>query len=81
MILQQQQTQIDESILKAQHEALLQQADEQGVRLTEFEAILQPIVDSCTKDSISAGTIIELGVLFIKIFRICIRELFLSEIF
>ena len=55
VLLQQQQSQIDESILKAQHETLLKQADENNIRLAEFDAILQPIVDSCTKDSISAG--------------------------
>lgn len=55
VLLQQQQTQIDESILKAQHDSLMKQAEEQGVRVAEFEGILQPIVDSCTKDSISTG--------------------------
>lgn len=55
VLLQQQQSQIDESILKAQHDSLMIQAEEQGVRVAEFEGILQPIVDSCTKDSISTG--------------------------
>lgn len=55
MLLQQQQSQIDESILKAQHDSLMIQAEEQGIRVAEFEGILQPIVDSCTKDSISTG--------------------------
>lgn len=32
------------------------QADELNICLNEFDAILQPIIDSCTKDSISAGT-------------------------
>lgn len=53
--MQQQQSQIDEAILKAQHDALLKLADENKIRLAEFDAILQPIVDSCTKDSISTG--------------------------
>ena len=55
MLLQQQQTQIDEAIAKAQTETLFNQADENNIRLTEFDAILQPIIDSCTKDSISGG--------------------------
>lgn len=54
-MLQQQQAQIDEAIAKAQTETLFNQADENNIRLTEFDAILQPIIDSCTKDSISAG--------------------------
>lgn len=53
--MQQQQSQIDESILKAQNELLMKQAEENNINLPEFDRILQPIVDSCTKDSISAG--------------------------
>lgn len=54
--MQQQQNQIDEAIEKAQNENVLKQAEENNIRLSEFDTILQPIIDSCTKDSISAGT-------------------------
>lgn len=54
--MQQQQKQIDEAIEKAQNETVLKQAEENNIRLADFDAILQPIIDSCTKDSISAGT-------------------------
>lgn len=53
--MQQQQNQIDEAIEKAQNENVLKQAEENSIRLSDFDAILQPIIDSCTKDSISAG--------------------------
>ena len=53
--MQQQQNQIDEAIEKAQNENVLKQAEENNIRLNEFDTILQPIIDSCTKDSISAG--------------------------
>lgn len=53
--MQQQQKQIDEAIEKAQNETVLKQAEENNIRLADFDAILQPIIDSCTKDSISAG--------------------------
>lgn len=53
--MQQQQKQIDEAIEKAQNETVLKQAEENSIRLADFDAILQPIIDSCTKDSISAG--------------------------
>lgn len=53
--MQQQQSQIDEAIEKAQNETVLKQAEENNIRLNEFDSILQPIIDSCTKDSISAG--------------------------
>lgn len=55
MLIQQQQNQIDEAIEKAQNETVLKQAEENSIRLNDFDAILQPIIDSCTKDSISAG--------------------------
>lgn len=53
--MQQQQTQIDEAVEKAQWETVLKQAEENGLRIAEFDSVLQPIIDSCTKDSISAG--------------------------
>lgn len=55
VLIQQQQNQIDEAIEKAQNETVLKQADENNIRLNEFDVILQPIIDSCTKDSISGG--------------------------
>lgn len=55
VLIQQQQKQIDEAIEKAQNENVIKQAEEQTIRLADFDAILQPIIDSCTKDSISAG--------------------------
>lgn len=57
MLLQQQQNQIDEAIDKAQNENVSKQAEENNIRLNEFDVILQPIIESCTKDSISAGKI------------------------
>lgn len=53
--MKQQTKQIEDAIVSAQNETLQAQADENGVDLTEFDGILQPIIDSCTKDSISAG--------------------------
>lgn len=53
--MQQQQTQIDEAIVEAQHEMLMKQAEELKVGLKKFDNILQPIIDQCTKDSISTG--------------------------
>ncbi|KAL5291724.1 CHERP family protein [Megaselia abdita] len=53
--MKQQTKQIDDAIVGAQNETLQCQADENGIDLGEFDSILQPIIDSCTKDSISAG--------------------------
>ncbi|XP_053684254.1 calcium homeostasis endoplasmic reticulum protein [Sabethes cyaneus] len=55
VLLQQQQVQIDEAVTRAQNDALVKQADDHKISLGEFDAKLQPIVDSCTKDSISNG--------------------------
>lgn len=55
VLIQQQQKQIDEAIETAQNENVIKLAEEQSIRLSDFDAILQPIIDSCTKDSISAG--------------------------
>lgn len=56
--MQQQTKQIDEAIEKAQNETVSKQAEENSIRLSDFDAILQPIIDSCTKDSISAGKVL-----------------------
>lgn len=58
--MQQQQKQIEEAVEKAQWDAVLKQAEENGLRLTDFDSVLQPIIDSCTKDSISAGMICQI---------------------
>lgn len=51
----QQKKQIDEAIEAAQNSQLEKNADELNISLKEFDSILQPIIDSCTKDSISQG--------------------------
>lgn len=53
--MQQQQEQIDEAIEFAQHDALMEQARELKVSFKKFERVLHPIIEQCTKDSISAG--------------------------
>lgn len=55
VLMQQQQKQIDEAIEKAQSDSIMKQAEENNINLIEFETILTPIIESCTKDSISAG--------------------------
>lgn len=55
--MQQQQVQIDEAIAEAQAESLIKQADEMKMSIKKFDKILQPIIEQCTKDSISAGKI------------------------
>lgn len=54
----QQQSQIEDSIVLAQDELIEREADDVGINLFDFENVLQPIIDSCTKDSISAGKLI-----------------------
>lgn len=55
MLQRQQENQMDEIIAKIQNDAILAMASEKSVQLSEFDLVLQPIMDSCTKDSISAG--------------------------
>lgn len=55
VLLQTQQLQIDEAIRKSQVESLIKRAEENNVDLRELDNVLQPIIDSCTKDSISSG--------------------------
>lgn len=55
VLLAQQHSQIDVAVLIAQNEMLQRQADETGIKLPELDEILQPIIESCTKDSISNG--------------------------
>ncbi|KAI8041269.1 hypothetical protein M5D96_005525 [Drosophila gunungcola] len=47
--------QIEEAIAAAQTTQQEQMAGEQGIVLRDFDGVLQPIIESCTKDSISAG--------------------------
>lgn len=46
---------MDEAIRKAQDEKLLALAKECDIEIAEADKIMQPIIDSCTKDSISVG--------------------------
>ncbi|XP_017080873.1 calcium homeostasis endoplasmic reticulum protein [Drosophila eugracilis] len=46
---------IEETIAAAQTAQQEQMASEQGIVLRDFDGVLQPIIESCTKDSISAG--------------------------
>nr|CAD7404697.1 unnamed protein product [Timema poppensis] len=55
VLMQQQQTQIEDALRKSQEDALQRASDEAGISINEFDSVLQPIVDSCTKDSISSG--------------------------
>lgn len=54
-MLQQQKCHIEEAIVKAQADHITRCAEENQINLKELEDILQPIVESCTKDSISNG--------------------------
>jgi calcium homeostasis endoplasmic reticulum protein len=54
-LLQQQQSQIEEALNRAQNDLIHKLAEECGLQIHEFDAILQPIIDSCTKESIANG--------------------------
>ncbi|XP_017136527.1 calcium homeostasis endoplasmic reticulum protein isoform X3 [Drosophila miranda] len=54
-LMSQKTKQIEEAIATAQTAQLEQLAGEQGIVLRDFDGVLQPIIDACTKDSISAG--------------------------
>uniref|UniRef100_UPI00358F7615 calcium homeostasis endoplasmic reticulum protein n=1 Tax=Myxine glutinosa TaxID=7769 RepID=UPI00358F7615 len=47
--------QIEAALLAAQEQRLQDHASEVQVDLEEFDTVLQPIIDSCTKDAISNG--------------------------
>ena len=53
--MQQQRAQIDEALAKVQSDTLTCEAQELRINLIELDNLLQPIMDSCTKDSISTG--------------------------
>lgn len=55
MLTNQQQLLIDEAIRKIQDEKLIKLAQDFNVNLNEFELVLHPIFETCTKDSISSG--------------------------
>ncbi|XP_072941000.1 calcium homeostasis endoplasmic reticulum protein isoform X1 [Epargyreus clarus] len=55
VLIQQQQAKINELVAKAQVEKIQMMADENNISLPELDNILQPIIDTCTKDSISSG--------------------------
>lgn len=55
MLLQQQQAQVESTVMKCEINELQEDADLSDVSLEELYSILQPIIDSCTKDSISNG--------------------------
>jgi len=54
-LLQQQKTDIEEALTKAQFEYITRCAQENEISLTELDEILQPIIQACTKDSIANG--------------------------
>ncbi|XP_064626296.1 calcium homeostasis endoplasmic reticulum protein-like isoform X2 [Lineus longissimus] len=53
--MSQQQVQIDEAILKAKEDQLQKLLKECDVPMEELDTIVQPIIESCTKDAISGG--------------------------
>ncbi|CAH1974044.1 unnamed protein product [Acanthoscelides obtectus] len=55
VLVQQQQAQVEQIVAKCETADLQKMADNCGIILTEVYSILQPIIDSCTKDSISNG--------------------------
>lgn len=55
VLLQQQQAQVEQAVAKCESADLQKEAEECGIALQEIYNILQPIIDSCTKDSISNG--------------------------
>lgn len=55
VLLQQQQAQVEALVAKCELDDLQHEADSCNVPLQELYTILQPIIDSCTKDSISNG--------------------------
>ncbi|XP_039296295.1 calcium homeostasis endoplasmic reticulum protein [Nilaparvata lugens] len=55
VLMQQQQTAIEDTIEQTRKDKLLAEANDCNIQFNEFDAVLQPIIDSCTKDSISNG--------------------------
>lgn len=55
MLTNQQQLLIDDAIRKNQDESIIKLAHDYNLNLHEFELLLHPIFETCTKDSISSG--------------------------
>jgi calcium homeostasis ER protein len=55
VLLQQQQAQAEAVVAKCEAGALQKEADNCDINLQDIYSILQPIIESCTKDSISNG--------------------------
>lgn len=53
--MQQQQSACEDVIAKAQLEKMKSDAANCNLSFSELDSVLQPIIDSCTKDSISSG--------------------------
>ncbi|KAK0073525.1 hypothetical protein PV326_013316 [Microctonus aethiopoides] len=54
-LMAQQQGRVEDAVRIAQENALQNNAQTTNTDISGFDAVLQPIIDSCTKDSISAG--------------------------
>lgn len=54
-LMAQQQGRVEDAVRQAQEAALQSSAITTETDLVAFDAVLQPIIDSCTKDSISTG--------------------------
>lgn len=54
-LMAQQQGRVEEAVRQAQETSLQNNAQLTNTDLPGFDAVLQPIIESCTKDSISAG--------------------------
>ncbi|KAL0103707.1 hypothetical protein PUN28_017754 [Cardiocondyla obscurior] len=54
-LMAQQQGRVEDAVRQAQEQALQSSAQNTNTDLAAFDTVLQPIIDSCTKDSISAG--------------------------
>lgn len=55
VLLQQQQAQAEAVVAKCEGTSLQKEAEVSGISLQDIHSILQPIIESCTKDSISNG--------------------------
>lgn len=54
-LMAQQQGRVEDAVRQAQENTLQSNAQNTNTDLAGFDAVLQPIIDTCTKDSISAG--------------------------
>nr|XP_039268165.1 calcium homeostasis endoplasmic reticulum protein-like [Styela clava] len=55
VLMHQQQEKIDAAIAQTEEEKLRNLASSTGIITSDFDVVLQPIINTCTKDSISAG--------------------------